>query len=89
MAAQRSNGVLSISASATQRPVTKPPTKASTPRMKVVIRRLPPSLTLAEFEATMGEDWKVNGEKVDWFNFKPGKLSKEWVIYWKPSRRLY
>ena len=77
------NGVLPISASATQQRIPpssiKPSTKASTSRLKVVIRRLPPNLTLAEFEAVLGEEWKVNQGKVDWFSYKPGKLSKEYA----------
>ena len=80
----RSNGVLSIPASATQRRsgqdsesfISKP---AST-RLKIVVRRLPPGLTQAEFDETLGEDWKVNKGKVDWAVYKEGKVSKEYGI---------
>lgn len=79
--ATRANGVLSIPASATQKrtaagPV-RPFTKAATPRLKVIIRRLPPGLSLAEFEAGLGDEWKLNGGKVDWVVYKEGKVSKE------------
>ena len=81
MAAPRANGVLSIPASATQKrtaagPV-RPFTKAATQRLKVVIRRLPPGLSLTEFEAGLGNEWKVNEGKVDWVVYKEGKVSKE------------
>lgn len=81
MAPPRANGVLSIPASATQKrtaagPV-RPFTKAATPRLKVIIRRLPPGLSMAEFEAGLGDEWKVNGGKVDWVVYKGGKVSKE------------
>lgn len=78
-----SNGVLPIPASATQqRPTgsTKPSTKASASRLKIIIRGLPSNLLLNEFEAILGEEWKVNKGRVDWFNYKPGKSSKELVI---------
>ena len=51
--------------------------KTPTPRLKVVLRRLPPGLTPAEFEAALGEEWKVGAGKVDYCCFKPGKISKE------------
>ena len=77
-----SNGILPIPASATQQraapSLIKPSNRVSTSRLKVVARNLPPSLTLAEFEAILGEEWKVNRGKVDWFSFKPGKLSKKY-----------
>lgn len=45
--------------------------------MKVVIRRLAPGLTEAEFVKIMGEEWKQGQGKIDWFSYKPGKDSKE------------
>ena len=78
--ASRPNGVLSIPASATQK---RPggqlnmSSRATTPRLKVVVRRLPPSLTQAEFDAALSDEWKVHGGKVDWTIYKPGKVSKE------------
>lgn len=81
MATPRANGVLSIPASATQKRATagpaRPFTKAMTPRLKVLVRRLPPGLSLDEFEAGLGDEWKVNGGKVDWVVYKEGKVSKE------------
>ena len=55
-----------------------PVQKAGSQRLKVVIRRLPPGLTQKEFEAVLGEEWKVGGGQVDWAQFKPGKLSREY-----------
>lgn len=84
-----SNGILPISASATQQRaapslIIKPSNRVSTSRLKVVARNLPPNLTLAEFEAILGEEWKVNGRRVDWFSFKPGKVSKKYEDPLKP-----
>ena len=56
------------------------PASASTrraPRLKVVIRHLPPGLSQAEFEAAIGPEWKVGHGEVDWYNFRPGRISKE------------
>ena len=76
----RSNGVLSIPACATQKRTGGPinmSSRAATPRLKVVVRRLPPGLTQTEFDAALGDEWEVNGGRVDWAIYKPGKLSKE------------
>lgn len=56
---------------------TATPIKAVAPRLKVVIRRLPPGLTQAEFEAAIGEAWRLGGGFVDWMVYKEGKVSKE------------
>jgi regulator of nonsense transcripts 3 len=74
------NGVLAITASQTsgngpRTVVTKPPS----PKLKVVVRRLAPGLTEAEFTSILGDDWNVGQGKVDWFLYKPGKDSKEYV----------
>lgn len=73
-------GVLQIPAAATQKnppkPAKKPP-KPATPRLKLLVRRLPPGLTQAEFETALGEEWKAGGGKIDWLQYKPGKVSKE------------
>jgi regulator of nonsense transcripts 3 len=78
------NGILSISGSATQQsPQTAAPksttSKSTGPRLKVTIRRLPPGLTQAELEAALGEDWKLGGGRVDWMVYRPGKVSKEYA----------
>ena len=77
----RSNGVLSIPASATQRkngPSQESQlSRASTARLKIILRRLPSGLTQAEFEETLGDDWRNGGDKIDWVVYKSGKVSKE------------
>ncbi|KAJ6133752.1 Regulator of nonsense-mediated decay UPF3 [Penicillium sp. IBT 18751x] len=81
-------GVLQIPAAATQKagaPAKKAP-KPPTPRLKLLIRRLPPGLTQAELENALGQDWKVGGGKVDWLQYKPGKVSKDPAKPSRPSR---
>lgn len=51
--------------------------RAPAPRLRLVIRRLPPGLTEAEFWAALGDEWKVGAEKTEWAAFKNGKISKE------------
>jgi regulator of nonsense transcripts 3 len=43
------------------------------------LRRLPPGLTKAEYETVVGDEWKAGAGKVDWFNYRKGKISKEYV----------
>ncbi|KAI9879642.1 MAG: hypothetical protein M1830_007883 [Pleopsidium flavum] len=84
-----SSGILSIPASATQKgalmtlPTSALHGRASVPRLKVVIRRLAPGLTEDEFEAALGDEWKLRAGRVDWKLFKLGKVSKDPA---KPSR---
>ena len=68
---ERPTGVLQVDAAAR---ATATPTKAPTARLKLEIRRLPPSLTLTEFEETVGEAWKLGKGKVDWREYRQGKL---------------
>ncbi|KAK3117016.1 hypothetical protein LTR53_002037 [Teratosphaeriaceae sp. CCFEE 6253] len=68
--AKSNPGVLPVPA-ATRAAATKPP---ATTRLKLEIRRLPPSLTLTEFEETLGPEWRLGGGKVDWREYRPGKL---------------
>ncbi|KAF6228884.1 hypothetical protein HO133_006996 [Letharia lupina] len=72
----RSNGVLSIPASATQKRSGPDSeglmSKPATTRLKLIVRRLPPGLTQAEFEEALGDDWKVNGGKL----LSPAKPSR-------------
>ena len=56
---------------------TGPSSRIATPRMKIIIRRLPPGLGEAEFYACLGEQWRTGQEKVDWASYKPGSISKE------------
>lgn len=73
-------GVLQIPVAATQKnasATTKKAPKPPAPRLKLIIRRLPPGLTKAEFETALGPEWKTGAGKVDWFLYKPGKVSKE------------
>ncbi|MCJ1359849.1 MAG: hypothetical protein MMC33_009852 [Icmadophila ericetorum] len=83
----RSNGVLPVSgiASHSHRNSTGSSNTGSSrpilPRLKVVIRRLPPGLTQSEFETALGDQWKVGGDRVDWATYKLGKLSKEYVSH--------
>lgn len=53
--------------------------RQSTQRLKVVIRRLPPGLTEQEFYVALGDEWKTGNGKVTWANYRPGKVSKEYV----------
>lgn len=63
--------------------------KAAQPRLKLVLRRLPPGLTKAEFDAVVGDEWKVGAGKVDWFNYRKGKISRDAAKPSKPSRAYY
>ncbi|KAL8722523.1 MAG: hypothetical protein Q9181_007467 [Wetmoreana brouardii] len=84
----RNGGVLKIPASATQaRPsMASAAGTTSNSRLKLVIRRLPPGLSQAEFESALDEDWQVGSGKVDWTVYKPGKVSKDPAKPSKPSR---
>jgi regulator of nonsense transcripts 3 len=77
-------GLLPISAAATQKSGSGPPAKKApkppAPRLKLLIRRLPPGLTQVELESALGGQWKSGAGKVDWLQYKPGKVSKEYDI---------
>jgi len=81
--ATKANGVLPIPAAFLQKQAPPnnaprgPSKKTAAPRLKVIVRRLAPGLTQAEFEGYLGEEWKVGGGKVDWVLYRPGKVSKE------------
>ncbi|KAF9883022.1 hypothetical protein FE257_004335 [Aspergillus nanangensis] len=89
-ASKSTGGVLQIPIAATQKNAsTTAPKKApkpAAPRLKLVVRRLPPGLTQAEFEAVLGDEWKVGGGKVDWLQYKAGKVSKDPAKPSRPSR---
>lgn len=74
------NGVLPVAVlqkNASSQPSRGP--KQAQPRLKLVCRRLPPGLTRAEFETIVGDEWKPGAGKVDWINWRKGKISKEYA----------
>jgi regulator of nonsense transcripts 3 len=80
--AKAPNGMLPIPASATKKLITAPkPSKsqgrAALPKLRLIVRRLPPGLTEDEFQAALGDEWKLGSGKVDWAAYKEGKISKE------------
>ncbi|KAL4746516.1 Smg-4/UPF3 family-domain-containing protein [Aspergillus terricola var. indicus] len=83
-----SGGVLQIPASATQKnaPAPKKAPKPAAPRLKLLVRRLPPGLTQEEFETALGAEWKVGAGRVSWSQYKPGKVSKDPAKPSRPSR---
>ncbi|KAM0430489.1 hypothetical protein ACHAPT_005836 [Fusarium lateritium] len=58
-------------------------TKAHNEGEKLVIRRLPPGMTQAEFVSILGNVWELGKGRIDWFSFAPGKISTDPS---KPSR---
>ena len=85
MVASSSKGVLQIPASVTKKPTsTGPPSKsagrAGAPKLRLIVRRLPPGLTETEFWTAIGEEWKIGAGKVDWGAYKEGKVSREYVV---------
>ncbi|KAH6679741.1 putative regulator of nonsense transcripts 3A [Halenospora varia] len=81
----QANGVLPVPASQTASNPRAGP-KPQAPKLKVIIRRLPPGLTEAEFVSILGDEWKLSQGKVDWFLYKPGKDSKDPSKPSRPSR---
>ena len=90
---QSANGVLPAPAailkkkdgnagSGTSRGPRKPPAE----KLKGVIRRLPPGMTQFEFEAVLGDEWKVGAGRVNWVDYKPGKISTDFSKPSRPSR---
>lgn len=77
----QTNGVLPIPASQTAPKMSKASQNRAGPSLKVVVRRLAPALTEAEFMKIIGEEWKVGAGRVDWFSYKPGKVSTEYALY--------
>ncbi|KAL8732535.1 MAG: hypothetical protein Q9166_002749 [cf. Caloplaca sp. 2 TL-2023] len=59
---------------------------SSATRLKLVVRRLPPGLTQEEFEASLGDEWRVGSGRVDWAVYKSGKVSKDPSKPSRPSR---
>lgn len=75
----RAGGVLPINPAATRKPAAAQKSSSRTPgpRLRLIVRRLPPGLTEAEFWEGLGTEWQNGNGKVDWFAFKPGKVSRE------------
>jgi regulator of nonsense transcripts 3 len=68
----RAGGVLPVSGAARAAPTKS----TSTARLKLEIRRLPPGLTLGEFEEILGPVWKLGNRKVDWREYRQGKFKQ-------------
>ncbi|KAI9849997.1 MAG: hypothetical protein M1838_006199 [Thelocarpon superellum] len=82
-----SSGILPVPAASTQPGAHKGGTsRAAGPRLKVVIRRLPPGLTQAELEEALGTPWQEGQGKVDWMFYRPGKVSQDLAKASRPSR---
>ncbi|KAF7136878.1 hypothetical protein CNMCM5793_006493 [Aspergillus hiratsukae] len=82
-------GVLQIPAAATQKNASTASRKApkpAAPRLKLLVRRLPPGLTQTEFENALGSEWMAGAGRVDWYQYKPGKVSKDHAKPSRPSR---
>ncbi|PSN72729.1 hypothetical protein BS50DRAFT_513554 [Corynespora cassiicola Philippines] len=78
------NGVLPVAVLQKNAPASAPRgPKAAQPRLKLTLRRLPPGLTRAEFEAALGDEWRLGAGKIDWLNYRKGKISRDAA---KPSR---
>jgi regulator of nonsense transcripts 3 len=78
------NGVLAVPVSVTSKKANTSSSTASNlsprsgaRRLRLIVRRLPPGLTQAEFRAILGEEWQLGAGKVDWFAYKEGKISIE------------
>lgn len=65
-------GVIPINSPA---PKSQPNNKPA-PRLKLIIRRLPPGLTQDEFLSALGDDWRVGNGRVDWFSYRSGKIKR-------------
>ncbi|KUJ22930.1 uncharacterized protein LY89DRAFT_161104 [Mollisia scopiformis] len=83
----QTNGVLAVTASQTSGTSSRSAgVKSSNPKLKVIIRRLAPSLTETEFTTILGEQWRPGKGQIDWFLYKPGKDSKDPSKPSRPSR---
>ncbi|KAK6374304.1 hypothetical protein LTR64_002413 [Lithohypha guttulata] len=79
----KGRGVLPVTAAQTKKPPKQQQPRPPAPRLRLIIRRLPPGLTETEFWNCIGVDWQVGKGKVDWAAYKAGKISKDLA---KPSR---
>lgn len=74
----KGRGVLPVNAAAAKKSFKQAPRQPA-PKLRLLIRRLPPGLTESEFWECIGREWQVGQGKVDLATFKPGKISKEYV----------
>ncbi|KAI1136814.1 Smg-4/UPF3 family-domain-containing protein, partial [Hypoxylon sp. FL0543] len=75
---RKPNGVLPLSSTPATNDAPKTSKAKDPPRgKKVIIRRLPPAMTEAEFWAVLGEEWKSGQGKVDWMRFQEGTVSQD------------
>lgn len=78
----RSGGLLPINPAVTKKGSpnanqSKSTPKLPSPRLRLIIRQLPPGLTEVEFWTALGNEWRVGEGRVEWAAFKDGKVSKE------------
>jgi len=72
----QTNGVLPVAAAQTYGNGSRhTSTRAPSQKLKAIVRKLAPGLTEAEFLSIVGDEWKLGQGKVDWFQYKPGKVS--------------
>lgn len=79
----KGRGVLPVTAAQTKKPIKPPQPQAPPPRLRLIIRRLPPGLLESEFWECIGAEWQIGKGKVDIATYKVGKVSKDLA---KPSR---
>ncbi|KAI4707937.1 hypothetical protein J4E89_007567 [Alternaria sp. Ai002NY15] len=81
------NGVLPVTLLQKNAPAQSPRgPKAAQPRLKLICRRLPPGLTKTEFIEALGDEWKLGAGKIDWMNYRKGKISTDAAKPSKPAR---
>lgn len=74
---RKTNGVLPVSSTLATNDAPKTKAKEPARGKKVVVRRLPPGITEAEFWTIIGDEWKSGKGKVDWTKFHDGQVSQE------------
>ena len=79
----RPAGVLAVNAATRKNAAAHSTAKSSqrtpAPRLRLIIRRLPPGLTEAEFWTALGDEWQLGNGKVEWAAYKGGNVSRESV----------
>ncbi|KAI0884923.1 Smg-4/UPF3 family-domain-containing protein [Annulohypoxylon maeteangense] len=77
MSTRKANGVLPVSSILATNDAPKTKAKEPARGKKVIVRRLPPGITEAEFWAILGDEWKSGKGKVDWTKFQDGQVSQD------------